>query len=265
MRKLWIRWIALVLGVIVLGAVFIRLGEWQLHRLDQKRERNAVAISHEKQPIKPWQEVMAKPIAENDQWQRVSITGTLDAKNQLEVRYRNVDKKQGSEWVLPIITKDGKRVLVNRGFTEKQGGVVSKPSAPPPGEVTLTGYVRRSEHGKDNATKPVHGSVRLINVPAISTHLGQPMPDGYIQLIESKPDSAQGMLLIGPPELDEGPHLSYAIQWFLFTVIAAGGCLLLIRADLRDRRKRRERAARKILDLELARAAAEDHDGSEEA
>lgn len=244
MRKLWIRWIALLVGVVVLGSVFVRLGEWQLHRLEQRRERNASAVAHEQQPVKPWDEVFSRPVGEQDQWQRVQVTGTFDAAHQLEVRYRNVGGEQGSQWVVPLRTKDGRVVLVDRGFTPKKDGVVAAPPAPPTGEVTVVGYARRSEHGKANATAPVENSVRLINAPAIATWLGQDLPDGYVQLISSTPDAAQGLTPVGLPELTEGPHLSYAVQWFLFTAIAAIGAGVLIRADLRDRRRRRDRLAR---------------------
>ncbi|MCT1459709.1 SURF1 family protein [Aestuariimicrobium sp. p3-SID1156] len=255
MKKLWIRWVALLLVVAALGAVFIRLGEWQLHRLDQRRERNASAVAHQQQPVKPWAEVMDKPITETDQWQRVRARGTFLADEQLEVRYRKVGDQQGSEWVVPFKTVDGRTVLVNRGLTAKQEGTVPPPAAVPSGEVELTGYVRRNEKGRLNATKPVQGSVRLINSHEISKELGEPLADGYIQLISSTPDAAKGLTLIGPPELTEGPHFSYAIQWFIFTVIAAAGALLLIRADLRDRRKRRARAGTPILPVSGATRA----------
>lgn len=244
MKKLWIRWIALIIGVAILGAVFIRLGEWQLHRLEQRRERNATAVAHENQPVKPWDQVFTTPITEADQWQRVTVTGTLDTSKQLEVRYRNVSGTQGSEWVIPLTTSDGRSVLVNRGLSPRQEGSIVKPADPPSGPVTVIGYVRRSEVGKTTATRPVEGSVRLINAPEIAKTTGLDLPDGYIQLISSTPDIAQGLTPVGPPALDEGPHLSYAVQWFLFTAIAAIGVIILIRADLKDRRKRRERAAR---------------------
>ena len=247
MKKLWIRWIALIIGVAILGGIFIRLGEWQLHRLDQKRDRNASAVAHQKQPVKPWDQVFDGPIADDEQWQRVTVTGTFDAAKQLEVRYRNVGDQPGSEWVVPLRTKDGRWLLVNRGFTGKKEGTVIKPSAVPAGEVTVVGYARRSEIGKDNATVPVQGSVRLINAPAIAKAHGIDLPDGYVQHISSTPTVAEGMTAVGPPELDEGPHFSYAIQWFIFSAIAATGAILLIRADLRDRRRRRERAQKRIL------------------
>ncbi len=36
---------------------------------------------------------------------------------------------------------------------------------------------------------------------------------------------------LAAPSLDEGPHLNYAIQWFLFAAIALGGASLMIYRD----------------------------------
>ena len=63
MRRLWLRWIGLVVFVVVLGTVFVNLGEWQLDRLEQRRARNATTVANEQRPI--------RPLAEVDQWQRV--------------------------------------------------------------------------------------------------------------------------------------------------------------------------------------------------
>ena len=46
MRQLWLRWLGLLVFVVVLGGIFVRLGEWQVHRLEQRKESNAVAVAH---------------------------------------------------------------------------------------------------------------------------------------------------------------------------------------------------------------------------
>lgn len=238
MKKLWVRWGVLVLFVAVLAVTFVQLGEWQLHRLEQRRMRNATVVANQDKPVVDWRQVFDGPIEESEQWQRVTVTGTWLAEHQIEVRYRTVDGDPGSEWVVPLRTADGRTVLVDRGFTERVNGQVVPAAAPPSGQVTVEGFVRRNERGKDTATIPVEGSVRLINSPAIATSIGIPLADGYIQQISSDPPSP-GLVPVGTPELDEGPHFSYAIQWFLFTAVAVVGAVLLVRADLRERRKRR--------------------------
>nr|WP_242681636.1 SURF1 family protein [Tessaracoccus sp. SD287] len=236
-----LRWVVLVLFVSALGVTFVRLGEWQLHRLDQRRERNASAAANQSRPVADFSQVFTDTIDEDDQWQRVRITGTYLPEHQLEVRYRNVGGQAGSEWVVPMRATNGAVVLVDRGFTTRDEGTVVEAMAPPTGVVTVEGFVRRNERGKANAIVPVQGSVRLINAPAIAEVIGVPLADGYIQQISSDPPTTD-LTPVGLPDTDEGPHLSYAVQWFLFTAVAVIGAVLLVRADLRERRLRRERA-----------------------
>lgn len=243
MQKLWVRWVVLVVFVAILGAVFIRLGEWQLHRLDQRRASNAQVVAHGKEPVRDWSEVFTGPIADDQQWQRVTVTGVYRQQDSLRVRYRNVGEQAGMEVVTPLVATDGRTVLIDRGFLPRPDNQTQADLPPvPSGQITVVGYVRRNENGKANATKPVEGNVRLINSPVIGETLGIDLADGYIQLISSTPGDDPALVPVGPPELDEGPHFSYAIQWFLFTVIAVGGAAILVRGDLKDRRKRRERA-----------------------
>lgn len=237
---MWPRWVGLVLAVLVISLVFLRLAEWQVHRLEYKRERNTTVALHENEPVRPWQQVMNRTITDADQWQRVSITGSYDTSQSIEVRYRNVDDAQGSEWVAPLRTSDGQAVLIDRGFTTRDQG---KAKAPPSGTVTIIGYVRRNEQTSGNATTVVQQSVRLINSDKIAEHLGYRLANGYIQQISTQPPDP-GLTPVGLPSMDEGPHKSYAIQWVLFTGVALIGVALLIRNDIRTRRKARAKAAR---------------------
>lgn len=245
MRTLWIRWVALAVFVAILGAVFVRLGEWQIHRLEQRRQANARITSYQQLPVRPWDQVFTAPITDAQQWQRVEVTGSYDAAHLLAVRYRNVNEAAGLEVITPLTTADGRTVLIDRGFLPRPKNTPDATMpAPPAGTVTVIGYVRRSENGKPNAITPVENTVRLINAPAIGAWLGRDLPDGYIQMISSTPADAAELQMVPPPVLDEGPHLSYAVQWFIFTAIAAGGAVILVRGDLRDRRKKQAREAR---------------------
>lgn len=246
MKKLWVRWIGLLVFVALLGAAFVRLGEWQMHRLEWRRGVNARIVAYQQQPPKPYEEVFTHEITDNEQWQRVTATGTFDAKNQVQAMYRNQNDQAGSEVVTPLRTDKGHWLLVDRGFIPRdQGGKeIAVLPDPPSGTVTVTGYVRRSEHGKDNAITPQDGMARLINAPAIGKSLNREVLDGYVGLTEVKPAQSGNLKPMTTPELDEGPHLSYAVQWFCFTGIAVAGAGILIRGDLRDRKKALAKKAR---------------------
>jgi len=58
-----------------------------------------------------------------------------------------------------------------------------------------------------------------------------------------QPEQQGGLQPIQLPELSEGPHFWYAVQWFMFTAVAVAGIVVFIRSDLRARREEREDAA----------------------
>jgi cytochrome oxidase assembly protein ShyY1 len=242
-RRLWLRWALLIIFVAVLGVVFVNLGEWQLDRLAQRKERNATTIINEQKPVQPYEQIFTRPITDADQWQRVEARGTFDAQHQFVVRYRSNGDADGYEVVTPLRTATG-AVLVDRGFIPLERGtqIPSVAPAPPTGEVTVVGHVRRDEKGRRAATTPVGNQMRLINSQAIAATLPYPIATGYIGLLTIQPEQQGGFQPIKLPELSEGPHFWYALQWFMFTAVAAAGIVVFIRGDLRARREEREDA-----------------------
>jgi cytochrome oxidase assembly protein ShyY1 len=236
-RRLWVRWILLIAFVAVLGTVFVALGDWQLDRLDQRRVRNEATVSNEQAPAQPAAEIFGRPIAETDQWKRAIATGTFDAEHQFLIRYRQNGDADGYQVVTPLRTSTG-ALLVDRGFVSLPRGneIPAAVPAPPSGTVTVTGFVRRDEQGSRAATQPVDGQVRLINSAALQSAVPYPVANGYLSVLTVDPPQAGGFVPIPPPEINEGPHFWYALQWFMFAGIGILGIVVFIRADLRDRR-----------------------------
>lgn len=242
MSRIWKRGIALALFVIVLGVAFVNLGQWQLDRLDQRQARNETILANEAAPPKPYAQVFGPAITDDDQWQRVVLTGTFDAAHQFQVRYRYNDGRPGYEVVTPLRTATGDTVLVDRGFIMVPGGqqIPETLPPPPPGEVTVMGHVRRNENGKPQAINPVNNQVRLVNAPAIATALPYPVMDGWVAALEVNPAQQAEFETLALPEISDGPHFWYAMQWFLFAVIGVTGLVVFIRGDLKERRARRQ-------------------------
>lgn len=237
-RRLWPRWVALAIVVVTLVIAFVNLGYWQLDRLDQRRERNQSVAAHEDSPVRDWDEVFGPVITESDQWQRVRVTGSFDTAHQFVVRYRTQDGRSGYEVLTPLLTPDGRHLLVDRGFAARPSGEDFPSTAPPApgGQVSIVGHVRRNEQGSDQAVTPVDGQVRLVNSVGIASALPYPLLDGYLGVVEIVPAQEGGLVPVAPPKQEEGNHLSYAIQWFLFSALAGLGLVLLIRTDVKARR-----------------------------
>ena len=243
MNRLWKRWTALALFVVVLGVTFLLLGRWQLDRLEQRQTRNDAILVNEAAAPQPFDTVFGPgvTITDDDQFQRVIATGTFDADHQLQVRYRFNGSQPGYEVVTPLHTTTGQTVLVNRGFIALPRNELIPTTLPPPpsGEVTVMGHVRRSEQGKPQAIDPADSMVRLINAPAIDVTLPYPVVDGWIATLEMNPAQQADFEPLLLPEISDGPHFWYAMQWFLFAAIGVTGLVIFIRSDLKDRRGRR--------------------------
>ena len=237
MRGLWVRWTLLVLVVAVAGTAFVNLGEWQLRRLHERRDRNVTTITNERNPVRPFSEVFTRPLTTADEWQRVEARGTFDGEHQFVVRYRSLGDAPSYGVVTPLRTSIG-TVLVSRGLIPL-GGTNRTPTAgpaPPTGVVTVTGYVRANEQGRRSAVQPANGSVRYINSDALQTALPYPVLNGYIATLTTDPPQSGGFQPADTPELSDGPHFWYALQWFLFTAIGVFGMVVFIRGDIRQRR-----------------------------
>lgn len=244
-----IRWLLLALAVVVLVVVFLRLSEWQLDRLDERRAANSIIETNERAAPVPAADLLqpGRPVAAENEWRPVTVTGRYDPEHELFVRYRHYEGEPGFHVLTPLVTEDGSALLVDRGWLPQRGSVNADPtvSPPPAGEVTVTGRVRLSEDGNPDQVRPETGQIRYINVPVLAEWLPYPVFGGYAELTEQDPPPGDELMLVPPPELDEGPHLSYAVQWVIFAVIAVGGVGFLaydaVRGGrFRDRLRERE-------------------------
>jgi len=248
------RWLALTALVVLLVFAFVQLGLWQLRRMDERRERNAVVTSTERQAPVPAGDVLAtgRPVAPTQEWRQVSARGRYDAAGQLLLRNRPLEGRNGFHVLVPLVTTDGPAVLVDRGWVPAGASATDLPDVPPPptGEVTVVGRVRPAEPPKGGAPPPP-GQVVRIDVPTIGRDLGYPLLGGYVELAAEQPRPAAAPAPLPPPEVSDGPHLSYAVQWFLFAVVAVGGWVALLSREARDERELRQSrppAARRVVD-----------------
>jgi surfeit locus 1 family protein len=236
------RWILGHLLVLVLVVVMVNLGFWQLHRLDEKRDRNAQITSRQEEPVVPVEEVMPPGTSQEEVdelvYRPVSATGTYATDQQVIVRNRSFEGAPG-EWVLtPLVLDDGTAVVVSRGWQNIESP--AERAAPPRGEVTVQGYVQATqERGSFGPTDPAEGaldSLARVDVQRLQQQVDEQLLPGWVQLSEQDPAQDGALPVPVPlPELDEGPHLGYAGQWFLFCVVAVVGWIVIIRRAARDR------------------------------
>jgi cytochrome oxidase assembly protein ShyY1 len=210
-RPIWILGHVVALTAVVL---FVRAGFWQLDRLDQKRDRNrAIAARSDGPPIEVNDVVVA-----DGKYQHVTAHGTFMPDADVLVPYRSYEGNVGAHVVTPFFTDDdGLIVLVNRGWIPD--GTTAPPA--PEGEVVVEGILLETQDRR-----------RGVAVDDVGAQAGvEPYP---LWLSQSAPDpEGDYPILLPPPARDEGPHLSYAIQWFLFTGVVLIGYPILLRRRIR--------------------------------
>ncbi|WP_238335043.1 SURF1 family protein [Kribbella amoyensis] len=237
-RLLNTRWIGTALVILVLSVACVQLGRWQLHRLDERTARNHVTTSNLAAAPTGLDQIVGpdRVVGQQHDWRTAVVTGRYDATKQVVVRYRNVNDKPGFEIVTPLVLADGSAILVDRGFLPREGGKLAPATVPPvpAGEVTVTGRLRRSEHGgHTSGGTPVDGTARLINGPEYAPVLGLKLYDGYLTVDHQEPAADPAFGGFPGPEIDSGPHFFYALQWFFFALLAIGGLVYFSRQDVR--------------------------------
>ncbi|GAA1575009.1 hypothetical protein GCM10009804_34790 [Kribbella hippodromi] len=234
-----VRWISAALAILVLAAVCIALGRWQLHRLDERKARNTVTRTNLAAAPAPLDQILGPQGVVGDQhaWRTATVTGKYDASKQVVLKYRNVNDKPGFEIVTPLMLPNGKAVLVDRGFLARQSSELMPQHVPavPSGEVTVTGRLQRSERGgHTSGGTPDDGTARLINGPDFAKVLNLNLYDGYLTIDKQEPANDPAFGAFPGPEIDDGPHFFYALQWFFFALLAVGGLVYFTRQGGRD-------------------------------
>jgi cytochrome oxidase assembly protein ShyY1 len=236
------RWLLLLLTVLLLAYACLLLGRWQWHRLEDKKTGNAIIRANEKAAPVPVEQVLRKDVDPPDdaQFKVVSAAGTYDASHAVVVRYQTRDGSAGVDLVVPLVTDSGTALLVDRGWvaTANQGGVdASQLPAPPAGRVRVTGWVRQNADGR--AAEVVNASTRAISSTEIAPAIGLPTYGGFVQLLSESPRATTPLTKAEPPDLSNGPHFFYALQWWFFGILALFGYGYLAWEELTGRAARR--------------------------
>lgn len=234
------RWLLFFVAVVVLAYGCLWLGEWQKHRLEDREARNAVAREHLHMTPVPVGQVLTRTttVPASAEWTRVSLTGVYQAADTAVVRYQTDDDgDMGVDVVTPLLQPDGVAVLVNRGWfrTDDVGNAVHHVPAPPAGTVTVVGWVRAD--GTGSSTRMQDHSMRAVSAKAFAKHVDYPMLQGFVGATSETPEAAHPLVPMEEPDLTNGPHFFYMLQWWTFGLIAVVGFGYLIYDERRKLRR----------------------------
>ena len=108
--------------------------------------------------------------------------------------------------------------------------------APPPGIVTITGWLRQNNGATGQAIRPVDGQIRAISSVGMTDSMPYDLTNGYLNLRTESPKSTTPLAAEPKPELGQGPHFFYALQWWFFALLAVVGWFWFAWAEAKERR-----------------------------
>ncbi len=219
---------AVVLAAMALGLV---AGAWQWGRYETRSHAVEAQAAAEGKPVADLEELIdrdAQGPGEAD-WRTATVTGALDADSVMELRGRSVQNTASLQYLAWVHTASGRTVLVNLGWQPR-----STAAAPvlPNEQVTVTGVVRAVE--ADNGRPGTR--ITPLQMNGIE---GEVIP-AYVMATSTCGASGciEGLEPVPMPNLSLGPHLSYALQWWLLTVVAAPLGVWITRRDALHERER---------------------------
>jgi surfeit locus 1 family protein len=220
-----------VLCAVVMAAVFIRLGFWQLDRRHQRLAQNAIIRGHMTQAPVDLRNLSGDTAAIH--YRRVRVTGHPDFDRDLALTLRGNAGSPGVDILTPVIVAGSdSAVLVNRGWIYAPDGMTADLSRWREADTTWVGYVEEFESAATDSVR-LNG-IRRTSYHGISRVLPYPVLTFYIVATSDSAPGAGRIVRLGTPVLNEGPHLNYAFQWFSFAAIAVVGAGFIMVRSMRS-------------------------------
>lgn len=244
------RWFGYLAAALAFALACVLLSQWQLDRRDEAVvEINRIVANYDK-PAVPVDEALPSldSFEEGDKWLPVTVEGEYLVDEQILARNRPYNGNPGFEVLTPLLTTDGTVFIVDRGWLP--GGSKDLPDvvpAPPEGQVTVTARLKAGEPALAGRSAPA-GQVATVELELIAESLDYPAYTGAYGLLASESPAVSEMPLPAvKPMPDEGPHLSYAVQWIVFALFGFFGLGYALRQEYRlvnaDDPEERARAA----------------------
>ncbi len=225
-RETW----ALFKSLIALALIVLCLwaAQWQYQRGVDRHARNTLIETRIGLDAQPLSTVDTAP--QRYEWQSVTTTGEFNQDEEILLRNRYSEGVYGFNVLTIFTSSDNKRFWVDRGWV-KAGITATTPPAvrkTPAGVVEITGRLRL------DSSLP-RGS--FFALPANSTGLVSKLnaqsqsktEDFYLDLLSGSEPSLTPEVVSQLPELIDGPHMAYALQWVFFAGLVIYGRILIRR------------------------------------
>jgi surfeit locus 1 family protein len=235
------KWLAFHLLVVVAIVTMVNLGFWQLRRLDERKEFNATVEARYDQPPVALDELLTPSTDNYDdlEWRAVSASGTYLPDETIVIVNRSQNGAAGRNVVVPLLLGDGDVVLVNRGFVPLS---IAELPPVPAADVDIVGHLRESQERRTGQlSDPAEGDLaeaQRVDIERLAPQLPGDVLPMYVDLATSMPPEEPNYPQpVAAPDLSERNHLSYAFQWFIFSIAVAIGWVLAVRKSIGHHRR----------------------------
>jgi surfeit locus 1 family protein len=230
------RWIAAIVVGLVVSLLFVRLGIWQLDRLEERRTENQVIETRRGEPPRPLVGILGQYGTDTDAMihRRAIARGTFRTDAEFFSIGRTYDSLSGTLVATPFDLEDGSVLIVVRGLVPPgTSGPPAQGYEAAAGPMVIEGVLQDGEQATA-ITEPVPEdgvlvSLSRLNLEFIDEYIqGDVLPVSLMLDGWTKPYPNLAPTPIPEQELTEGRHLGYAIQWFAFALIVAVGVGALV-------------------------------------
>jgi cytochrome oxidase assembly protein ShyY1 len=235
LTRRWLGWLAVTM---VFAAVCVGLAQWQwARRLEAVAEIRVVEANWDAAP-QPLDEALPSSEALDPalEWQPVTVHGEYLLDEQLLARNRPLNGRPGFSVLTPLLLDDGRVLIIDRGWLPV-GSAQDSPDVvpdPPSGSVTVLARLKPGEPTIAGRGAP-EGQIATIHLPDIAERVGagDVITNAYGLLDSEQPAVAERPFTAERPVADEGSHLSYTFQWYVFAVLGFVGYGWALRQDHR--------------------------------
>lgn len=221
---------ALFKSIIALLLIILCLwgSQWQYHRGVDRHARNAIIEKRIAQS--PIELTTVKGNLADYEWQRVVVAGTFNPDKQILLRNRYNDGKYGYEVLTLFTSTDNKSFWVDRGWVQAGATATTPPvlTALPSGEVSISGRLRLDSSLPRGSFFALPGKGEGL-VSELNAQSQLDTEKFYIDLLSGSEKSLTPEVTAQLPELSDGPHMAYALQWIFFGGLVLYGRILIRR------------------------------------
>lgn len=227
------KWIVATVFVVVVAAVFIRLGFWQLDRLERRQMSNQIGEERIEAEAVSLADLIAEAggDVETLEFRRVFVNGTYDLSGEVLIRSQVHLGQAGFHVITPLVADDGWAVLVNRGWVPLTMDNPPVEARPDTGRQRVEGWIQLAQARPALGPEDLPGDQVIFNrvdIGRLGEQMAHDVASVYIVAINEEENDLPAPVDL-PDFDDDGPHLGYAIQWFGFAAVAVIGFIFLLR------------------------------------